>query len=67
MPWTVVEVALRLAILLIEGVPPELRRATATAWFWGTWWMWKLNPDIAAHEKEILALVGQKPAESQKP
>ena len=37
MPFTVIEWALRLACLIIEGIPPEQRRATAIAWFW-MWW-----------------------------
>lgn len=37
MPLAVIEWALRLACLIIEGIPPEQRRATAIAWFW-MWW-----------------------------
>lgn len=37
LPWTVVELILRIVILLLEGVPVEMRRATAIQWFW-TWW-----------------------------
>ncbi len=37
MPWTIIELALRLAILLLEGIPPEQRRATAIVW-WNMWW-----------------------------
>lgn len=37
LPWGVVEWALRLVCLLIEGTPMEQRRATALQWFW-MWW-----------------------------
>lgn len=37
MPLAVIEWALRLACLIIEGIPPEQRRATAIAW-WHMWW-----------------------------
>lgn len=33
---TIVELGLRLAILILEGVPPELRKAQALLW-WGLW------------------------------
>lgn len=60
MPWNLIEWGLRLACLILEGVPVEARRATAMAWFWGTWPLLKLNPEIAKREAEILALVGEK-------
>jgi len=37
MPWGIVEQALRLVNLLLEGQPPEVRRAQALAWF-HMWW-----------------------------
>jgi hypothetical protein len=37
MPFGVIEQALKLAILLIEGTPPEQRRAQALTW-WHAWW-----------------------------
>lgn len=61
MPWGVIEWGLRLACLLLEGVAIEQRQATARAWFYGTWQFLKLNPEIAKHEAEILALVGKEP------
>ncbi len=41
--------------VILEGIPVEQRRATAIALFWAFWPLWKLNPEVAAHEKEILA------------
>lgn len=43
LPWGVIEWGLRLAVLLIEGQPPELRRASALLWFWRTWPLLKLG------------------------
>lgn len=37
MPTTLIELALRLVILLIEGIPAHQRQAQATIWFW-MWW-----------------------------
>lgn len=31
-----IDLALRLAILILEGVPPEVRQAQALVW-WGIW------------------------------
>ncbi len=37
MPTAIVEQALRLVILILEGIPPEQRQAQAIAWFY-LWW-----------------------------
>ena len=37
LPWGVIEWGLRLIVLLIEGIPPELRRASALSWYYA-WW-----------------------------
>lgn len=37
MPLGVIEWALRLACLIIEGIPPDQRRATALVW-WSMWY-----------------------------
>jgi hypothetical protein len=36
-PLATIELALRLAILILEGIPPEQRRASAMLW-WEMWW-----------------------------
>ena len=33
---TTLDLALRLTILILEGIPPELRKANALIW-WGIW------------------------------
>jgi hypothetical protein len=43
LPWGVIEWGLRLAVLLIEGVPAEQRRASAVQWFWMWWPLTKLS------------------------
>lgn len=57
MPWTVIEIALRLVILLLEGIPPEQRKATAIVW-WNMWWpigkLW-LKEDQRAQVESIMA------------
>lgn len=56
MPWTTIEWVLRLICLLIEGIPPEQRRATAITWFWMWWPMakWWLNKE---QETQIEAIM----------
>lgn len=51
MPLGVIEAALRLACLLIEGTPMEQRRATALAW-WALWW--PLGKLILARQPEVI-------------
>lgn len=58
LPFGLIEQALKLATLLIEGIPPAQRQATAITWFW-MWWpvakLW-LKPE---QEKQIEALMRQ--------
>lgn len=45
----------RLISTILEGIAVEQRQATAMAVFWILWPVLKLNPEVANHEKEILA------------
>ena len=61
MPWTAIEMALRLACLILEGIPIEQRRATALQWFW-TWWpitKGTLPKDVQEQIEKIMK--GEKP------
>ncbi|MGH2360053.1 MAG: hypothetical protein ACRDGM_05865 [bacterium] len=61
MPWTVIEWALRLVVLLIEGIPPAQRAATAVTWFW-MWWpvakLW-LTKDQEEKIEKIMDQIGK--------
>lgn len=65
MPWTVIEWALRLVVLLIEGIPPEQRQATALIWFW-MWWpigkLWVKDEAVRNQIEDIMTKIG-KPAQ----
>lgn len=68
MPWTTIELALRLSILILEGIPAEQRQAQAIAWFWLWWPVLKLGLSDS-QERQILAVmekIGRAP-EAQAP
>ena len=60
MPWGAIEAGFRFATLLLEGIPPEQRRAQALAWFW-MWWpvakLW-LKKEQREQVEGIMANVG---------
>jgi len=58
MPWSVVEAALRLACLIIEGIQVEQRRATALQWFW-MWWPLTKGLLKADQQKQIEEIMGE--------
>ena len=64
MPWTVIELALRLVILLLEGIPPEQRKATALVW-WHMWWpvgkLWIRDKDQREQIEQIMKDAGANP------
>lgn len=57
MPWGVIEWGLRLVCLLIEGIPPAQRIATAIVWFW-MWWpvgkLWVKDKDTREQVERIM-------------
>lgn len=65
-PWAVIEWILRLVVLLIEGIPPEQRRATAIAWFW-MWWpvtkLW-LKKEQQDQIEQIMNSIGKPEAQA---
>lgn len=67
-PFKIIELALQLLILLLEGIPPAQRAAQAVIWFWMWWPVAKLWPDVRKNEKQILELMQQRiplPANNQ--
>lgn len=61
LPWGVVEWALRLVCLLIEGTPIEQRQATALQWFWMWWPVTKglLKPEQQKQIEDVMQGVGK--------
>lgn len=61
-PLGLLEQAIKLIILLIEGIPPEQRRATAIAWFW-MWWPAAKLFLRTEQEQQIEAIMNKIPKE----
>lgn len=66
LPWGVIEWALRLICLIIEGVPIEQRRATAMQWFYIWWPLGKLLVPKEYHTQIESIMKNIKP-DDQKP
>ncbi len=56
MPTAIIEYALKLACLILEGIPVEQRRASAVQWFWMWWPLTKnmLKPEQQKQVEEIM-------------
>lgn len=57
MPWDAIGAVAKLLTTLLEGIPPEQRRAEARIWFYLWWPMWKhlLSDEAVASIEAIMA------------